>query len=604
MIELIDLAPAATYEGGIRNGAFDIDDVRPLNWDDTEPAQNGFARILRNALCEDNQRYDVLQMHPAWDREGTIVGRFPAQRIPATGVFRARVGFLSGAEASDGVTFQVWESHVVEGQEIRNRLLLLSKGYNLNLPFLEADLSHLAGENVSIELQVDAGPSSGRDWAIWVDPRIETRYPLTIGVPMVMDLTSLAAGGRFEGGRLLNTTTVVDNVPLRWDGEIIPDGYIQPMENKVCEDGRAYDILHMHPKWVANGTIVAWMPWTRLGPSPVFKSGIGFIQGAGGTDGVTFQVFVHLYIRGQLRRRHVFTQHKPHNGRIDDIEFSLRDYENTEVRIELRVDAGASSGRDWAAWINPRIESPTIMEPEGQAGQLYQFRATDFGVLDSNERRGDEPYFGAIYFRSIFGKPGSTRIQVMDRLQTLGGNMRTGRMAAVPAEAELQTADVGITWESEQDAFLFGVPIMGLVFVAMEEDRRGKGTVRSRLRENADRLADALRNNVESNPLGILDPGAVFERVVDEVEGEGGGQSTWEILRDWLFRADDQIGQAGFVMVGATNELLGDLLGSEARGFQLFSLGTEAIRLEFEGSSAHYFLNVVVENSPTETLVR
>jgi hypothetical protein len=40
---------------------------------------------------------------------------------------------------------------------------------------------------------------------------------------------------------------------------------------------------------------------------------------------------------------------------LDTIDVDLGAYAGQSISIELRVDAGSSSGQDWAAWINPSI---------------------------------------------------------------------------------------------------------------------------------------------------------------------------------------------------------------------------------------------------------
>ncbi len=121
---------------------------------------------------EDGTHHHSLQTHPKWTANGTIKGWFPWVTLPGNAVFQAEVGFVTGASQSDGVTFWVFEHHMESGREVWNPIARIDKEYNGQLVPVRADLSHLSGQSVSIELRVDAGPSSGQDWAVWVNPRI------------------------------------------------------------------------------------------------------------------------------------------------------------------------------------------------------------------------------------------------------------------------------------------------------------------------------------------------------------------------------------------------------------------------------------------------
>ena len=66
----------------------------------------------------------------------------------------------------------VCEHHEESGNEVWNLVYKLQKGYTERLESISVNLGHLIGKEVSIELRVDAGESSGQDWAVWVRPRI------------------------------------------------------------------------------------------------------------------------------------------------------------------------------------------------------------------------------------------------------------------------------------------------------------------------------------------------------------------------------------------------------------------------------------------------
>ncbi|MFC2045274.1 CARDB domain-containing protein [Chloroflexota bacterium] len=110
----------------------------------------------------------VLETHPEWVSSGWIMGRYPAMTIPAGAELRITVGFLQGATESDGVTFKV---QFEEGQT-RQTVLSQVAEYDGELDSVTQSLSSLAGKAGYFILYVEAGQSSGQDWAVWVEAEI------------------------------------------------------------------------------------------------------------------------------------------------------------------------------------------------------------------------------------------------------------------------------------------------------------------------------------------------------------------------------------------------------------------------------------------------
>lgn len=135
---------------------------------------NGFVRLDEITL-ENGETTTALRTHPKWVSNGRIKGWHPWVELPQNVKFEADVGFVEGAKNTDGVTFQVWEHHKEGGSTVWNKIADLHKDYTGNLEHMEADLSHLAGQEVGIELRVDAGESSGEDWAAWTNVQIVPR---------------------------------------------------------------------------------------------------------------------------------------------------------------------------------------------------------------------------------------------------------------------------------------------------------------------------------------------------------------------------------------------------------------------------------------------
>ena len=170
VIDLLALAPEGHWETAqLLEDGHNGRDVNIIPFQGS--GSSGSVALATRDLEDGTSRY-VLRTHPKWVDNGTIKGWLPWVTMPRNAVFEAEVGYVAGAGHSDGVTFWVWEHHIKDGREVWNPVAHVPKQYNGRLIPLRIDLSHLAGQNVSIELRVDAGPRSGQDWAIWVAPRI------------------------------------------------------------------------------------------------------------------------------------------------------------------------------------------------------------------------------------------------------------------------------------------------------------------------------------------------------------------------------------------------------------------------------------------------
>ncbi|MEW6231986.1 MAG: hypothetical protein AB1566_06680 [Chloroflexota bacterium] len=162
ILDFIELAPKAVWRSG----------AGTLPWPGAENDSRGFARYQNNALLEDGRSYArVLETHPQWVQGGWIEGEYPSVTLPAQSRLTGKAGFLGGATGTDGVYFAVYFER--PGEEFRGtRLVYLRATYDGRLDGIDADLSRFAGQRGKFYLRVDAGPSSGQDWAIWLDARI------------------------------------------------------------------------------------------------------------------------------------------------------------------------------------------------------------------------------------------------------------------------------------------------------------------------------------------------------------------------------------------------------------------------------------------------
>jgi len=158
--DFIEQAMSATWQNGVNtNLGFGIEQ------------EDGFARYHTNQMLDDGNIYPkVLETHPQWVNNGSIRGTYPTMTVPAGAKFTAKVGFLDGATATDGVLFRLtWRE---SGSPITVSLGGKSVTYGGALDSFEVDLSPYAGKTGQFGLKVEAGPSSGQDWAAWAEAQI------------------------------------------------------------------------------------------------------------------------------------------------------------------------------------------------------------------------------------------------------------------------------------------------------------------------------------------------------------------------------------------------------------------------------------------------
>jgi hypothetical protein len=130
--------------------------------------RKGFVRhVPKGRLNSGNAANTMLQTHPQWKSGGWIEGRFPLMILGDNLRFKSIVGFLQGANNTDGATFQVYVIENNKGHRVASSRVSSKKYVTIN-----ADLSKWAGKKVEILLRVRAGNTSTHDWAVWVKPRL------------------------------------------------------------------------------------------------------------------------------------------------------------------------------------------------------------------------------------------------------------------------------------------------------------------------------------------------------------------------------------------------------------------------------------------------
>lgn len=162
----------------------------------------GYARLVHQARLEDGKVYPrVLETHPHQQPRGIVTGRYAEVPIPASGAeFVAGVGFLAGADASDGVYFEVrGEFPGYSGIPLR-REYFKKYDHAVVADFCQ-DLSRFQGLRGMIILSVNAGKvSAEQDRAVWVEPRLRSLAE----EPKFASFVGGAIGTSRQGGRLVN----------------------------------------------------------------------------------------------------------------------------------------------------------------------------------------------------------------------------------------------------------------------------------------------------------------------------------------------------------------------------------------------------------------
>jgi len=171
-------------------------------------------------------------------------------------------------------------------------------------------------------------------------------------------------------------------------------GFALILPTAVLEDGRSYtNVLETHPHWQSNGTIEGRYSLT-VPKDAEFQAKVGFLQGAAGTDGVTFEVL--------WRGRTLLLQHKAYDQSLKEIKIDLSSYAGQSGEMVLRVNAGDSAGQDWAVWVEPRIARKTIVGT-GQPVFVRIVLDSLYCVKESKYDHGtdsDEPYLLVTAFAS------------------------------------------------------------------------------------------------------------------------------------------------------------------------------------------------------------
>ena len=132
-------------------------------------------------------------------------------------------------------------------------------------------------------------------------------------------------------------------------------GFVCYRNNYQLEDGNTWaKVLETHPQWVSNGWIMGRYPQLTVPSEAELKVTVGFLKGATGTDGVTFEV---QFEEGQSRQI-ILSLRATYDGKLDSMTESLSSLAGRTGYFILYVNAGQS--RHSCAGGNP--ENNTIRE--------------------------------------------------------------------------------------------------------------------------------------------------------------------------------------------------------------------------------------------------
>ncbi len=129
-------------------------------------------------------------------------------------------------------------------------------------------------------------------------------------------------------------------------------GYVRALSKATLSTGTtAVRLVQSHPEGRGRGWVSGTYPPIILGDDMRFRAVAGFLEGAGGSDGVRFSVRV----REGRRNYRLLSQLVGPDQQVN-LEGDLSRWSGKTVSIVLRVDAGGTATRDLSVWASPRLE--------------------------------------------------------------------------------------------------------------------------------------------------------------------------------------------------------------------------------------------------------
>jgi len=163
VLDFIEEAPNAKWEN------FVVGVVLPFPGNDNDT--RGFATYKYSVKMEDGNTYTrVLETHPQMVYGGVVYGSYPPITVPAGSKFVAKVGFIDGAQSTDGVEFRL---AFRESSTLKDTMLdVVPAKYDGKLDTFDTSLEPVAGKTGQLSLIVHSISQPTGDWAAWTEAKI------------------------------------------------------------------------------------------------------------------------------------------------------------------------------------------------------------------------------------------------------------------------------------------------------------------------------------------------------------------------------------------------------------------------------------------------
>jgi len=434
---------------------------------------------------------------------------------------------------------------------------------------------------------------------------------------MAIDLTNTADGARWVTGQLVDGHNTRDSNEIPWNGSAGDDRGFARLDTVTMENGSSKSALRTHPKWVPDGTIKGFFPWVTAPDNAVFTAQIGFLDGASASDGAEFWVFEHHRENGTHVWNPVLRRQKGYTGELLDVKADLTHLSGEDVFLELRVDAAGRSTQDWAAWVDPKIESQLQTGTPMQTGTMpvtLELSRVDCRDSDEEDRflapDGDEPYVLALalfvdgrsidvveaYLNNNYDAAGA-RLRGGGRHGTHGnlgqGNVHGGDSFPVPDETgtfrdRMSPVIPAIASGAQTDADPKSVARAALIVVLLEQDNTSTQAVEAGYRKLRTELKSEIEKKVREIAEQVAENSSNDEIEFTEQDGNDiadniKGKVTDTVKKRTLDRFD---------LFGIANP--DDFIGTE---FEVWTFDDiqqnepQSFRMEFRSDTAHYVLN-------------
>lgn len=197
-------------------------------------------------------------------------------------------------------------------------------------------------------------------------------------------------------------------------------GFALYQDNWQLEDNSTRArVLETHPQWVNGGWIMGRYPQVTVPSDAELKIIVGFLNGATGSDGVIFKV---QFEEGQTRQT-ILTCGASYDSKLDTMTQSLSSLEGKTGRFILYVDSGQSSGQDWAAWAEAKIEVAAPELPDLIVSKIECGPGNKLSVTIKNIGFGALPGGWAALAKTYFDDEAKGSFDLTSPTSTSGGGI-------------------------------------------------------------------------------------------------------------------------------------------------------------------------------------